>query len=437
MNLNLIDTRYKFIYRETSIYNFDDYNKELGLSRVYSIAVIGDDGIEYPHPITDFLRSYRSSSMSLERERQMSSTVCQFLNYILNMINDEDEDFINLKKEGLYGLNFTHGSRFLNYCDNQINPNGSRIKKETVDRKEYTLVNFYVFFKEKGVINNKFEIASYFDTKGNKKYTSPFIRTRTRATGRTSMKGLRDFGENRLQLLVEFIDTARSMKKGKKIALGIALQAFGGLRRGEVVNLTIPSLSYVGKSLVCDIKDRQNHLFKEKKNLKKEHVKKERLQDILPSVYMDNIYTQHLQLLTSQKNKMPTKIKDALFINKVGYPLSGKAYEETFKKVVQTFLTRLLNEQRYEEYAFLTAKPLTSHTMRGVFTNICLDNLKMNVRLTANARGDNLDSTVQEYVEILTAKQKMERSINHLAAAVLNVEASGEIIKKWESGTNK
>lgn len=227
MNLNIIDTRYKFIYRETSIYNFDDYNEELGLYRVYSIAVVGDDGIEYPHPVTDFLRSYRSSSMSLERERQMASTVCQFLNYILKMINDEDEAFINLKKEGLYGLDFTHGSRFLNYCDNQITSNGSRIKKETVDRKEFTLVNFYVFFKEKGVINNNLEIASYYDTKGNKKYASPFIRTRRRATSTTSMKGLRDFGENRLQLLVEFIDTARSMKKGKKISLGIACISLG------------------------------------------------------------------------------------------------------------------------------------------------------------------------------------------------------------------
>ncbi|MGE7024462.1 hypothetical protein [Solibacillus cecembensis] len=435
MNLNTNDTKFKYIYRETSIYNFDDFNNELDLSRVYSIAVVGDDGIEYPHPITDFLRSYRSSSMSLERERQMASTVCQFLNYILKMIDNEEEEFINLKKEGLYSLDIIHGSRFLNYCDNQINSNGARVKKDTVDKKEFTLVILYVFFKEKWVINNDLEIASYYDTKGNKKYASPFTRTRTKPSRTASNKGLRDFGENRLQLLVEFIDTAISMKKGKKIALGIALQAFGGLRRGEVVNLTLPSLSYVGKSLVCDIKDRQNHLFKKKKNLKKEQVKNERVQDILPSEYLNNIYRQHLQLIASQNKKLPPTVKDALFINQAGYPLSGKAYEDNFNKVVQIFLTRLLNEQRYEEYTFLTAKPFTTHTMRGVFTNICLDNLEMNVRLTANARGDKFDTTVQEYVEILTAKQKMERSINHLAEAVLNVEASKEIIKKW--GSNK
>lgn len=58
----------------------------------------------------------------------------------------------------------------------------------------------------------------------------------------------------------------------------MALQAFGGLRRGEVVNLVTGSLSYVGKNLVCDIQDRQEHLFRHKKNKNKEEVKKPRLQ---------------------------------------------------------------------------------------------------------------------------------------------------------------
>lgn len=427
---------WKYIYRETTLYEFDDFGNEIGEERVYVIALVNKIGIEYPHPVTDFLREYRSSSMSLERERQMASTVCQFLNYTRSMCLLNDEDFLGLKEYGLYGLNFVHGSRFLQHCDNQKNSQGRRVKKDTVDRKEYVLINFYTFFQKKGIISNELKIASYYDKNGREKYVSPFIRKREHSSREVVRKGLRDFGENRQQLLVEFIDTALSLKKGKKIAFAMALQAFGGLRRGEVVNLVTGSLSYIGNNLVCDIQDRQEHLFRHKKNKNKEEVKKPRLQDILPSEYINNLYKVHMDWLNNYKKKVNFKVEDALFVNKSGYPLSGKSYEDTFRSVVQVFLGRLLEQKRYEEYAFLTAKPFTSHTLRGVFTNICLDDLNMNVRLTANARGDNWDTTVQDYVEELTGKQKMQRAIDQLAEAVVNAEISKSIIEKWSEGVN-
>lgn len=426
--------KWKYIYRETSLYEHDDFGNEIGEKRVYDIAIVNENGIEYPHPVTDFLRKYRSSSMSLERERQMVSTVCQFLNYTRTMVQLEDEDFLDLKERGIFGLNFIHGSRFLQHSDDQKNSQGQRVKKDTVDRKEHVLINFYVFFQENGIISNELKITSYYDKKGNLRYVSPFIRKRLHSNRAVVRKGLRDFGENRQQLLVELIDTALSLKKGKSIALGIALQALGGLRRGEVVNLVTGSLYYVGKNLVCNIDDRQERLFRHKKNKKKEEVKKPRLQDVLPSEYINNLYQSHINWLDSHKKKVKFIVDDALFVNKSGYPLSGKSYEENFRSVVQVFLSRLLMQNRYEEYAFLTAKPFTSHTLRGVFTNICLDDLDMNVRLTANARGDNWDSTVQEYVEELTGKQKMERAIDQLAKAVINAETSKSVIEKWNGG---
>jgi hypothetical protein len=92
---------WKYIYRETTLYEFDDFGNEIGEERVYVIALVNKIGIEYPHPVTDFLREYRSSSMSLERERQMASTVCQFLNYTRSMCLLNDEDFLGLKEYGL------------------------------------------------------------------------------------------------------------------------------------------------------------------------------------------------------------------------------------------------------------------------------------------------------------------------------------------------
>lgn len=410
----------RFIYRQTKLDN----------SRVYTIATIDRNGIEVPHPVTDFLKNYRSNTMSMERERQAASLVCQFINYVREMTISCDSDFSDLFDQGLFGLNFIHGSRFLDHHDDKTNIRGQRVKRETVDRKEYILTHFYSFFQRQGVVSKNLIIPTYRNEKGHLVEASPFTRKRRNEQKRPVRKGLRDFGEDRQQILVEFIDTARSMKWGKTISLGLAIQAFGGLRRGEIVNLTTSSVIEFGKSLVVTVKDRQNHLFAHKKNTTKEEVKKERPQDLLPSEYLINVYREHLAWLKSFTTGLNPLVKDALFINRLGRPLTGKGYENLFKRIVEKYLKALLAQERFDDYSYLTSKPFNTHTLRGVFTNICLDDLSMSVRETANARGDADDNTVAEYLEQLTAKKKMERAISLLANAVVNAEASKDFIEK-------
>ncbi len=398
--------------------------------KVYTIFVIDPNGIKVPHPVTDFLRNYRSDSMSAERERQVASCICQFLNYARNMTLSGDEDFNELYHNGFFGLNFIHGSRFLDFVDDQINKRGQRVKRDTVDRKEYILTDFYVFLHKNSVISSELIIPSYRNEKGDLKNASPFVRKRGNSQKEPVIKDLRDFGENRQQILVEFIDTAKSFKGGRTIALGIAFQAFGGLRRGEVVNLTTGSVLKNGITMILDVKDRQTDLFAHKKNTAKEEVKKERTQDLLPSEYLIAIYNDHLAWLKSFKKQVPLLVEDALFVNRFGRPLTGKGYEKMFKRVVTKYLKVLLAQERYDDYTFLTSKPFNTHTLRGVFTNICLDDIGMSVRQTANARGDTYDTTVAEYQEQLTARQKMDRAIGQLAKAVVDAAASKDFIAK-------
>ncbi|MFC3767670.1 hypothetical protein [Paenibacillus sp. GCM10012303] len=422
MNKYSSSTIGKFIYRQTNLDN----------SRVYTIATIDRNGIEIPHSVTDFLQNYRSTTMSMERERQAASLVCQFLNYVREKTISRDSDFSELFDQGLFGLNFIHGSRFLDHQDDQTNNRGQRVKRDTVDRKENILTHFYSFFQRQGVVSQNLIIPTYRNEKGHLVEASPFTRKRSNEQKRPARKGLRDFGENRQQILVEFIDTARSMKWGKTISLGLATQAFGGLRRGEVVNLTTSSVMQIGKSLVINIEDRQSHLFAHKKNTAKEEVKKERPQDLLPSEYLINVYREHLAWLESFTKEVNPLVKDALFINRLGRPLTGKGYENLFKRIVEKYLKVLLAQERFDDYTYLTSKPFNTHTLRGVFTNICLDDLSMSVRETANARGDADDTTVADYLDQLTAKQKMERAIGQLANAVINAEASKEFIEKMK-----
>lgn len=57
---------------------------------------------------------------------------------------------------------------------------------------------------------------------------------------------LKNFGDNRESLISDFILVALRIEPG--IALGIALEMLGGLRRGEVVNLLQSSLK---KEIIC------------------------------------------------------------------------------------------------------------------------------------------------------------------------------------------
>jgi integrase len=429
----------KFIYRETPIYEFDEFDNEIGEIRVYTIAIVNQFGLELPHPLTDFLRDYRSSTMSLERERQVASTVCEFMNFTRKMVVIGDEDFNNLKTEGIYGLNFLHGSRFLQYADEQKNNRGQPVRKNTVDRKQKVLINFYVFFQKHGVINEDLSIPSYPDKEGNLKYVNPFLRKRGKRSNSNNpkRKDLRDFGEFRQKILIEFIETALSMKTCKGIAFGLALQGFGGLRRGEIVNLTTGSISKSGKSLVVNVKDRQDHLFPNKKNTRKEEVKKPRMQDVLPSQYILDLQKKHEKWLDSQREKHKFFVKDALFVNNSGYPMSGKTYEKKFKKVVKEFLKRLLSQKRFDDHSYLTAKPFNTHTLRGVFTNILLDDLDMEQRQVANMRGDNWDTSLKDYVEALTGRQKMDKALEQLANAVIDAQGFAELEKKLSSEDKK
>jgi integrase len=370
--------------------------------------------------------------MSIERERQAASLVCQFLNYVRDRSISYDEDFLGLKDKGLLGLNLIHGSLFLDYQDNQTNRKGQRVRKDTVDRKEYLLTKFYSFLQKQGVITQDFVIETYRNEKGKLIKVSPFTRKRGNEQKRPVEKDLRDFGENRQKILVEFIDTAKSMKWGKTIALGLACGGFGGLRRGEIVNLTTGSIEQIGKSLNIKIEDRQVHLFAHKKNTAKEGVKKPRPQNLLPSEYLIDLYQEHLVWLKDFAKKTNLLVKDALFVNRAGRPLTGKGYEKLFKSVVKKYLNILISQERYEDYSFLTSRPFNTHTLRGVYTNICLDDLGMNVRETANFRGDADDNSVSEYLDELTGKKKAERSIQLLSKAVVEAEACKEFVEQMK-----
>lgn len=123
------------------------------------------------------------------------------------------------------------------------------------------------------------------------------------------------------------------------IALGIALQAYGGLREGEVVNLTRSSLQMIdtGFGHIGDIKinlmDEADFAKNYQGKCEFGHIKKYRIQQIYPDFIQQivELYDEHDSLLgLKQASSHP---KAPLFINSQGNPMTVDSYCGRVKKL--------------------------------------------------------------------------------------------------------
>jgi len=233
-----------------------------------------------------------------------------------------------------------------------------------------------------------------------------------------------DFGENRYFLVQKFITVSQDV--APDVTLGICFQFFGGLRAGEVVNLTKSSIEapyywsqtdFGVDKFILKIRNRTKSLFSGKENLQHEQVKVPRNQSLLLNTTLSKVYKEHKALLLRMENRMGIKNNDALFISKrTGEPISGKSYKEKFQKVKDEFLRQLSNEGKIEDYLFLTDKRWSTHICRGVFTNFLLQ-VNATVTEVAIARGDKNINSVMAYVEEKNAINITKDAINNIRTA--------------------
>lgn len=179
--------------------------------------------------MTHYIRTYyRGASKSLSSQRNAAYEVIKFLNYINKQIENESTEFMNLKHEGLFGLKLTHGSQYISYLS--LKARNEELSSDYIYRIESYLIKFYQWLSANQIIHEKI----------NAEKGSPFnnLELETIYPGRDERlsEKLVDFGENRYELVQRFIKIAQDV--APDITLGICFQFFGGLRTGEVVNLT-------------------------------------------------------------------------------------------------------------------------------------------------------------------------------------------------------
>lgn len=361
--------------------------------------------IQLPSVLSGYLyEEYRGSRIS--NSKNAADVICPFLNFVRQRVADyDDDDFIRLEKEGLYGLNLFHAAKYLNYL---LFTKG--ISKDTALAYTKQIVDFYNYLNVYNLIGKKHNKIGTYKIKHGKKRgeivkKNPFKNAPYKVyynVGKDKKKKkINDMDEAVWQL---FLQT--SEKFAPDITFGIALQMFGGLRRGEVVNLSLSSVKNSRQSNISQmnlyIENRMEEYFayRDDVDISKCGVKKTRPQAVVNfNGALYDYYSKHLEYRQKILQKTNTNT-DALFIDKDGLPMSGERYEKRWAKVRREFL-KVLSEKSYDYYTELVADDCIwgTHICRGIFSNLCLKyGLANTAEELRNWRGDEHIDSSKPYV---------------------------------------
>ncbi|MDG5471752.1 hypothetical protein P6709_08325 [Jeotgalibacillus sp. ET6] len=391
-----------------------------------------ETGIVLPHPLSNFIKStFDRKSLALKTQKNYAEEIKKFLNYILDCISDEEEMFLELRSNGISGLKLKHGSSYITSLTQRVRAN--EIIAQQVRDADRMLTKFYFWLSEQGLITENIQYREDIRSIKGKKTViilSPFDNfelgteyPNMRDMGRGS-DNLHDFGNGRLDLVNLFIRIAEL--EAPDIALGIALQCYGGLRKGEVVNLLRSSVKEPYRNgsgeFTLNIKDNWDVLFSHKKLTVAEQVKKTRIQAVFKAPIVLEMYGKHKNLLSRLEKKGLIKNEQALFCSiHTGQPISGISYWERFTKVKNKFLSILLVNDE-EAYQRLTSKSWSTHVGRGIFTNMLVFLLGWSASEVMIARGDSNIQSSKSYIEEHNVKKKTEEAVEIIAKATTHAD---------------
>ncbi|MBY0213840.1 MULTISPECIES: site-specific integrase [Priestia] len=407
--------KYKFVSRETNIKEF--YNGRTIYKRTVIIGVLNEETeIIYPHPVTDFIKStYEYSGKSINSQKIPAQVICRFLNFLYENIEKGNSEFQDLKEKGIKGLRLLHGSRYIT----KLSLEGKQ--KTTVKQYEKYLNRFYIYLSDKKLLEEYIDKEIFKSkTSGKTSYNSifkhPSLPTHypSRETINYKLAKLKDFGAPRIKLTKHFIEIARQV--APEIALGLCFEFYGGIRRGEVINLTRASLNIrYRESFEVQIKDNKKLLFARLRDTTFENPKRLNYlnlemarQTILDNDLVWEVYDDHMHTLSILEKRGKIRNPYALFIDQYGNPMSGKVYEKRFNKVKKVFLDSLLGTA---EHKLFDNTAWGTHIGRGVFTNI-LVSMGFTATQLAIARGDRNINSAMSYIDENLSQEEIKKAVN-------------------------
>lgn len=385
-----------------------------------------------PSQLNSFI-THECRSMALNSRYLYAINVCSFVNYIREQVLiGTDQNFLMLKEQGLYGLKHIHLAKYITHLSAY-----RKVKNDytTVKRKENILLKFYDFLYKKKITSGKdakieHKIVHIKGTKKGKRVAiSPFDdKSKYQVIYPSKGKTNRKLSNMEDEVWNQFLEY--SQIRTPEITFGIVIQIMGGLRQGEVVNVTIDDVN-IDKTkniMTVWVQDRPE-LFRDRNiDMRKSQTKKEQPREQV--IYDFNgclldIYTKHLEYVAKNANDEAKSLR-ALFIDSNGNAMSGNTYESKFKKLKNSFIDEI--EKKSPSYAKkLKDHPWGSHIGRHIFTNFLVDKHIVNGNdgtpnptLLQVARGDASVISSTEYIDSKTVVKSASDTVGQLSKYAIN-----------------
>lgn len=389
-----------------------------------------------PSQISDYLHVYKNEKGN-NTKLTIGYAICEFINYSLDEVKKGDnKEFEILKEKGFYGLNLKHVAEYLTYISKNKD-----VSYSTVRRKENFIIDFFSFLNKKKILTEKNATIEmklvqvnnngYSTKQGKYVQVQPFdnnpqlkVHRPAKNPSREEMINgekrkppLKDMKEEIWMLMLEFAE-----ERHMDIAFGVALQCMGGLRLGDVVNLTIEDVKAVKEQQVIylNIEDRQIELFGNR-SCKKSEVKTIRENQPVFNFNGElfNLMDKHMRYLYSQKRKN----KKALFVDSYGNSMTGNTYELRFKKLKEEFIDFLENSKPTEAYVLKNHR-WSTHIGRHIFSNLIIKKgITQNSmgehdpKILASLRGDRNIASALTYINPAALVESVTEIISQISEA--------------------
>ncbi|MGE7827340.1 hypothetical protein [Paenibacillus sp. NPDC093718] len=357
------------------------------------------------HPVTKFILDELPNSFN--SQKSAAEEIKKFLNWVFV------DNYHILGLSSMDEIKIEHGVQYLNYLKNKNVSQAKTTSRSTMKNADRYLTRFFYYLNKNNCLEEKLTPKFEYNAYGKQYHLSPFVGNGFSLPSKDEnnmMTKLTAFPVD--SLITHFIEVSR--KVAPDITLGLYFQFFGGLRCGEVVNLTRSSLILKGlygeHGVEVDIKDRSETLFLGTKDTAKNQVKQPRNQIVQRLPFVKEIIKYHLLSILGEKHSS----HDALFVNSNGEPMTGAVYEKRFLKVKKRFL-ELLEGSPF--YSTLTRTSWSTHIGRGVFTNLMA----------------KLVSSPQE-LALLRGDKTLDAAMVYMSRQKIQAEVEDGLTKMWEKG---
>ncbi|WP_411954738.1 hypothetical protein ACKXGF_02580 [Alkalibacillus sp. S2W] len=342
------------------------------------IVVLNDKGLFKVHPVSNFLYTKRGAKYNTLKSR--GQIITSFLNWLNKNIFIFDESEARLSTLDFFKVEY--------YLNQLVSENKSAV---TINHNILVLRDFLFYLVEIRVINNP-STVSEIQTRKVDRFNN-FFDLYSKPNSSESDDLIHEIHPN---YIIEFLQLA--YKYTNPIALGVYMQFFGGLRRGDVVNLTRSSLKSRGaygelglEAIIRNRNLRPDLIDSDGTN----DVKKPRNQVIFSNKLLAKFYESHL------KSYKDNSGNNALFVDSNKMPMSGATYQYYFNKLKSIFIEKLLKSNNIEVSTYglyLDSKQWSTHIGRGTFSNWVAETTS-NPLDVAIARGDKSVESSLVYME--------------------------------------